>query len=74
MSQAGAAAAGQCREELREEGVGYTGRRTERPASIAPWDTGPPSPTDHPPLTVSRAVSVPARFRNVRTLGRLRKL
>lgn len=36
------------------------------------------SPIDHPPtdhpLTVSREVSVPARFRNVKTLGRLRKL
>ena len=74
MRQAGAAAAGQRREELREEVVGYTGRRTEHPASSRPWATGLPGPTDHPPLTVSRAVSVPARFRNVRTLGRLRKL
>lgn len=82
VCEAGAAAAGQRGEELREERVGYTGRGTEplpalpssRPLGLRPCQPDKSSPpTDHP-LTVSRAVSVPARFRNVRTLGRLRKL
>ena len=49
------------------------------PPPVYPQALGPATcPTDDPPadhpLTVSKAVSVPARFRNVRTLGRLRKL
>lgn len=49
MSQAAAAAAGQRREELREEGVGYTGRRTERPASSRPLGYRPAQPYRSPP-------------------------
>lgn len=79
VAETGAAAARQRCEELREEGAGYTDGGPSTPPPVYPQALGPATgptddlPADHP-LTVSKAVSVPARFRNVRTLGRLRKL